>query len=364
MLQQSKQNCGLVKARFLACIIVQIGSLQNAVGAVVRLKTRRMYSCLLQRASWQASVMLDDNAIDELVFWKQNCRELNNEGMYFETYTACDTIMYSDASGEGFGGYLALPDHPQLEVNIDALCESTLVEGSEVMGTWTLSERGKSSTWRELESVRRIVSNHADLLAEKKVGVLSDNQNVCSILKVGSRKANLQDIAVDIRGICDFQNIAIVPKWVPRADNMVADRLSKTYDCDDWQIAEHVFSVLNVEWGPFDVDRFASNLNNKCVVFNSKWWCPGTSGVDAFEQNWQKLHNWVVPPPSLILRVVEKFQGDGASGTLVVPEWKSSPYWPAISQWGSFARCITEIKNLGYCGTHVVVGGKGNKWYF
>ena len=53
-----------------------------------------------------------------------------------------------------------------------------LVQGSEMIGSWSRSERLKSSTWREVEAVRRVMLNNAGLLEGKKVKVYSDNKNV------------------------------------------------------------------------------------------------------------------------------------------------------------------------------------------
>lgn len=35
-------------------------------------------------------------------------------------------------------------------------------------------------------------------------------------------------------------------------------------------------------WGIHTVDRFATHYNKKCVIFNSKYWCPDTECIDAF----------------------------------------------------------------------------------
>lgn len=39
---------------------------------------------------------------------------------------------------------------------------------------------------------------------------------------------------------------------------------------------------------------------------------------------------WVVPPPMLIPKVVRKIENDQCNCTLVVPEWKSAPFWPML----------------------------------
>lgn len=53
------------------------------------------------------------------------------------------------------------------------------------------------------------------------------------------------------------------------------------YDYDDWSISDTVFQFFNNKWGPYDVDLFADCNNFKVTKFFSKFWTPGTSGVDA-----------------------------------------------------------------------------------
>ena len=45
---------------------------------------------------------------------------------------------------------------------------------------------------------------------------------------------------------------------------------------------------------------------------------------------WGLDNNWLVPPPKIVLKVCKKLQHDRAKGTLVVPVWRSSPYWPIL----------------------------------
>lgn len=51
-------------------------------------------------------------------------------------------------------------------------------------------------------------------------------------------------------------------------------------------------------WGIHTVDRFATHYNKKCVIFNSKYWCPDTECIDAFNTSWTEENNWLVPRTS------------------------------------------------------------------
>ena len=201
----------------------------------------------------------------------------------------------------------------------------------EVIGVWSQGERSRSSSWREAEAVKRVLNSNLDQVRGKKVKVYSDNKNVESILKIGSRKEDLQNIANEIFETCQSNEISLSVQWIPRESNERADYLSRCRDSDDWSVQEWVFKHLDAKWGPHTIDRFASFYNSYCARFNSRWWVPGTEAVDALDQVWGKPEiNWVVPPPRLILQVLKKVVMENASCTLIVPEWPSAPYYPAL----------------------------------
>jgi hypothetical protein len=133
------------------------------------------------------------------------------------------------------------------------------------------------------------------------------------------------------------------PRWLPRGDNTEVDYLSKCSDCDDWSILESIFQTLNDKWGQHTVDRFACHYNAKCRVFNSKYWCPGMSGVDAFKYNWFGENNWILPPPRLILKCIRKIKVEKCCCTVVVPCWKSAPYWPELFPGGNCALFVKDF---------------------
>jgi hypothetical protein len=143
-----------------------------------------------------------------------------------------------------------------------------------------------SLTWRELEAVQRVMNTSFKSLEGQDVIVNSDNKNVVSILKSGSKKEYLHDIAVSVHNTCSQHSINIVPKWVLRDDNKEADFYSRCTDSGDWSVESHVFETLDKKWGPHTFDLSACNYNTQCNKFFSKYWCPGTSGINALEHKW------------------------------------------------------------------------------
>ena len=81
-------------------------------------------------------------------------------------------------------------------------------------------------------------------------------------------------------------NIKLIPEWIPREQNELADYYNRIKDTENWSIDNDSFRYINNLYGPFTVDRVANNLNRKLKCFNSKYYCPGTSHVNAFTNDW------------------------------------------------------------------------------
>ncbi|XP_060569538.1 uncharacterized protein LOC132727948 [Ruditapes philippinarum] len=313
-IEKIRKGCVLFPVRSVARLIGQLISMQSAIGQLVRLRSRALYNCVTSRASWKAPVLITSRAFDEIVFWDKNLRILNSgklESFDF-TYDTGSTV-FCDASGAGYAGFIV--------ENVD----------SPIVGCWSEFESELSSTWRELEAVHRVLNSSISSLEGRQVLVNTDNRNVVSILKTGSRQPFLQDIAVNVYEMCHDHKIDLFPKWIPRTENKEADFLSRCTDSDDWSLENKIFDSLEQKWGPHTFDLFACSYNTKCQKFYSKYWCPGTSGIDAMKFYWSFAENyWLVPPPRLASQCVRKIQKEKCKCTMVLPMWKSAPYWPLL----------------------------------
>ena len=149
----------------------------------------------------------------------------------------------------------------------------------------------------ELESVYRVIHSKSDDLSNSTVKVVSENKNVSHILQVGSKKPDLQDIAVNIHEVCELNRLSVQPVWVPRHQNRFADSVSRVADKDVSGLNKEGFLILQKHFGTNDIDLFATDYDKKCQTFSSKFWCPGTSSVDAFSFLWCHGNNYLVPPP-------------------------------------------------------------------
>ncbi|VDI18026.1 Hypothetical predicted protein [Mytilus galloprovincialis] len=174
-------------------------------------------------ASWNAKVLVSTEALKECTFWLQNICSLNETGSQLCQLTFNedqDYHLFCDASGKGFGGHLTAGSKD---------------EPLEMFGSWSVNEQNKSSTWRELVAVKRVLHNFTNLIKDKIIRVYTDNKNVTHILRVGSRKASLHENVMQIHEICKNQSIKLSSVWIPREQNTHADMLSRRSDCDDWE---------------------------------------------------------------------------------------------------------------------------------
>ena len=82
------------------------------------------------------------------------------------------------------------------------------------------------------------------------------------------------------------------------------DQISKIIDFDDYTINDDSFHFLDQLWDPHTVDRFSCHYNVNLSRFNSWFFQPGTSGVDAFSIDWAyETSNWLCPPVYLTFKL-------------------------------------------------------------
>ena len=168
------------------------------------------------------------------------------------------------------------------------------------------------------------------LIKGGRIKWFTDNQNVVRIIKVGSRVEELQVLALNIFKSVVLHGISIEPEWVPREGNQLADTLSRIVDYDDWGITKVVFQWLDSLWGPHSINRFANSHNRQTERYNSRFYDVGTEAMDTFTVNWAGECNWWCPPIHLVCRMLEHARTCCSRGTLIVPAWRSAPFWPVI----------------------------------
>lgn len=299
-------------ARILAGVVGKIISLIPALGSVCQLMTRNTCIATCERETWDAKFEYSILVRNELNFWLTNCVSMPFK-LISPIQCKPERIVFSDASAYAGAGFIELNG------------KHTVVHSM-----WKFEETSKSSTWREMKAIFIVLQSLCLCLSNKLVKIYTDNQNVVRICNVGSMKPDLQTLALQIYQLCIRYSIVIELEWIPRDLNFVADYYSKLFDFDDWSISQHMFNFFNQKWGPFSVDRFADSNNNKLDNFNSRFWTPGSKGVDAFAFDWCEDNNWLVPPIHLVCRVLNHLRICKGKGVIIVPLWRSALFWPLL----------------------------------
>jgi hypothetical protein len=228
-----------------------------------------------------------------------------------------EKIWASDASGYATCAYSIKGDHLYFR------------------GILNEDERMLSSGHRELLAVAKTMEYYEQTgtFTTKATNIywLTDSQNLVTFLTKGSGKRHIQKDVFQIMIRCKRLNTRIIPIHLLRDDPRIkiADDGSKTTDTDNWQVDDQTFQRNRTRF-KFTIDLFASDRNSKCQRFYSNFFCPGTSGIDAFSDSWDDEVAWICPPIQEIIRIVRRLKTSRTTGILFVPKWKTADYWVEI----------------------------------
>ena len=89
--------------------------MQMVLGKIVRLRTRELYKCIDSRLSWDSPVYISEKAEQEVRFWSESARLMNLKGRDFAGSIDFETMIFCDASSEGYGGYIDNSEYQDLE---------------------------------------------------------------------------------------------------------------------------------------------------------------------------------------------------------------------------------------------------------
>lgn len=202
---------------------------------------------------------------------------------------------------------------------------------SRTHGWWPESDKSCYINALELKAAFNALQCFASDLRDCDILLRVDNTTALAYInKFGSVQfPHLSDISRQIWRWCEDRNIFIFASYISSLQNSIADAESRIRDPDtEWTLSEEAFHRVSRTFGPFDVDLFASQINNKCDAYVSWFPDPGSVAVDAFTLSWRRLSFYAFPPFILLPRVLRKLVDDEATGTLVVPWWPSQPWFP------------------------------------
>lgn len=292
---------------------------------------------------------LADEELRELDFWLLNLRSLAVRPLI--SADECDFLIHTDASATGTGAILF-----EVLTKISTTISETECEA------WAR----KSSTERELLAINMVVDRCAVAWSGKCVNFRSDSQAAVFILNKGSPVRELQKIAQHIF----LTMIAVKAKfsfeWLPRENNVEADVASRFIDADDWCIEEWFFRKCEERYGKCVCDCFANNANAKTRRFFSRFLDHRAVEPDFFACAYQdRLPRgclWLVPPVSLVARVIRCMKANGLRGILGCPLWVSQPYYPMLKSEVGWSAGVIDVWVIP-TGSRLFIPGPGSSRY-
>lgn len=261
---------------------------------------------------WEEKVSLSEMTKEDLSWFAENARKWNGREFLLPELTS-QILLQTDASTSGLGAVL---------------------EDDIIKDVWSGDDLDSHIGEKELKTVLVAMTKWRKRLRGTKLRVRTDNKTVLSyLLKAGGKKPVLNALAREIWHICLEENILLLtPYWIRSEDNQFTDGLSRGADSTEWVLKDEVFRMLEDKWGKFDVDCFASDINRKCDKFYAATEESGrkAAGIDAFTKHWGDQRNYVLCPFQLIPRVLKHAEECKAYVVIVVPIWKSQPWWAKI----------------------------------
>jgi len=248
---------------------------------------------------FEARIPLPPSIREDLLWWKE----------IFENKLQCNHVrsgtfdleIFSDASLTGWG----------------AVCNKVRTHGF-----WSLEEKHYHINYLELLAIFHALRCFASQMRGSEILLRVDNSTALSYVNrmVFIKFPTLSNLARKIWDWCAERDIFIYAAYIPSAQNIEADAESRVVSEEtEWSLGQPYFDKINLYLGPFDIDLFASTINNKCPNFVSWFPDPLALAVDAFSLNWSGFFFYAFPPFILILRVLRKIITDKAEGVVVVP---------------------------------------------
>ena len=331
-----------VKVKFLAKVLGKMISCSPALGNIPLIFARQGYFLLeetVDHKGWGSKVLIPAILVDNLKSFLSTFPDYNGHPISHSA-NAISLISLIGPPDNHFSSSFVpqhLPELPQdifaSDASNIAVCSYSIKSDQDFffIGQLSIDQTTLSSGHRELLAVylslQARLRNKGPWSSLTNVFWLTDSQNLVTFLTKGSTKPAIQDTVLKV-----ILNIRLLPIHLRRQDPRIqmADAGSRVRDSDDWSLDDFTCADLKRQFGPFSLDPFADSSNAKATKFYSDFLCPDTSGINAFAHTWNNENVWLCPPVSKIIPTIRKILQSSLSGILIVPNWKTSSFWPIL----------------------------------
>ena len=225
---------------------------------------------------------------------------------------------------------------PNLQLTTDASSKGwgAVFQGDSTGGLWSPLEAELHINVLELKAIYLGLCSFLDETRNQHIQVYSDNTTaVCYINNLGGVKSiKCHEISKAVWEWAITRNNYISAAHLPGSENTLADEASRTFDINtEWELDFDIFIKIFHQFGPFDVDLFASRLNHKVKVYAAWKPDPNAAFIDSFTIPWHNFKFfYAFPPFSIIMRCLKKISEEKARGVIVVPVWPTQSWFPKL----------------------------------
>ena len=129
--------------------------------------------------------------------------------------------------------------------------------------------------------------------------------------------------------------------YCPTKLNVRADRASRAFTSSaEWMLSPatraHICGTLHTP----SIDLFSSAQNAMCDMYVTLNYDINATATDAFTMKWDKDAH-IFPPFSIIGRTLRKIRADKTPAILVVPDWRTQPWYSDLARLRHFHRKLS-----------------------
>ncbi len=310
----------------------QVAGLLASVAMAVpmsRLYLRGLNEILRGGRSWDTVFPFSTSERQELRWWFEHLPRLHGRKWRLSTRVL---VVVGDVSESGFAGYT-----PGGEV------EGRIGGGFSQEDMALLALGQWSSTVRETRNAEFCIIAVCETLGAAAAGscirYVGDNEGSIAALERQTGSADVFAIVKRVHLYCYERGVDLALEWRPRTDPQVAyaDHLSRYVDYSAIFITRPTYRRVCEQMGchpNLDVFAGGGKDEHRTAQYFTVCACPGSSGVDAFAQDWlvtpkgQRALVWVFPPHSQVAACLRRIERERVECLLVLPT--GSYFWESV----------------------------------
>ena len=334
------------KLKELAAVAGTLMAAVKAFGPVIPVMLRSSFYFIsvivrtIEDGAYETSVVLSARIRNDLKFLYENLRHFNGYPIFPNKIGFC--LNSAIEEGDISAANINLRDSDKLWVSdssdIKAVSYNPFKPGSEIsVHSFSVTESQLSSSAREFLAIFNAVKRMESAFLSSQLSTLywvTDSQVLTIWLKKGSKVLAIQNKVSELFRLLHKLKLRIIPIWKPRSNRLIAiaDEASKFRDTDDWGVSRKSFKNLEFIFNTqFTLDVFANGTNWKVSKFFTKVAALGSSGINAFMQDWSQDICFVCPPVNLVIDAYKYIASVPCKGVLVIPHWRRNPFWPVLT---------------------------------